>query len=182
MKTNRNLLIPIDFSHASKIAVRFALSNEYRHGDKLILLHSYRLISDDPEFKNQPRQLKLSIEQDLQKKYEDFKQALNLNLYGSDIIFIKKMGFTSKSIETLTDEQNIDLIIYGLKKDKNNHALIEIIEAGYSPVEIVTESMDFKKSEPLIKIKMSPSDFSSRSEYYISEAYAHPNTPYLVIQ
>lgn len=180
---NRTLLIPIDFSNASKIAVRFALSNEYQKGDKIILLHCYRLISDDSnEYRDEPRKLKLLIEQKLQHKYEEFSKSLNLPEYGASIDFIMKVGFITNCIHAYANERKIDLVIYGLKCDKSNHELIDLIKAGDCSVELVPETFDFDRFTPSNKKTTTQSDFASKSEYYLNEAYAHPNAPYLVVR
>ncbi|SMD31955.1 Universal stress protein family protein [Reichenbachiella faecimaris] len=181
MNTNRTLLIPIDFSNASKLAVKYALSNEYKEGDQLILLHCYRLISDDyTSYRDAPRKLKMAIEKKLEIKFNQFSRTLDLDKYGPNIKFGMKLGFTANGIHTLSFECHIDLIVYALKIGKSNHELIELLSSGSTPVMLITEAINLKKNIPNVEKTISSSDFSNQPQHFLNEIYKRPNTPFLV--
>lgn len=183
MNSKRTLLIPIDFSNTSKVAVRFILTNEFKKGDKIILLHSYRLIADEYEnYRETPRKLKLSIESKLLTQYQQFHNELTLELYKSNIEFIMKMGFTANCIQTLLQEIPIDLIVYGLKENKGTDTLIDLMSGDCAPVLLIAENLNLDMYTPNSQVIMSPLDFWSKPLHYAKEVHNHPNTPYLVLQ
>ncbi|MEP2024769.1 MAG: universal stress protein [Reichenbachiella sp.] len=182
MIPNRTLLIPIDFSNASKVAVKFALSNEYKKGDKLILLHCYRLIDDDYfSYRNTPLKLKKLIEQKLQRKFNSFSKSLSLDQYYPDVEFGMKMGFIANCIHTFYNECPTDLIIFGLKKNKSSHTLIQLISENQVPVMLIEENLNLEKYIPDETKTLNPTDFSSQPNRYLKEVHTHPDTPYLVL-
>lgn len=182
MNSNRTLLIPIDFSNASKIAVRFALSNEYNKGDKIILSHCYRLIADDPlTGTDAPRTLQKAIEQRIFERYEKFHKALKLEKFKQDIELKLRVGFTANCIKALASECKANLIIMGLKDGKKCPSFLELIQTSSTPILLVSEKLDTKKYIPFSEKTLSPNDFSSQTDHIFTDANAHPHVPYLVL-
>jgi nucleotide-binding universal stress UspA family protein len=166
MNKQRIVLIPIDFCNAAETAVKYAIDHKYDGSTRIILLHTYRLITEDAShFSDSPFAFKTSIEKEIREKYKTLHAKLNLDNY-PQVEFLLEIGFLVNFINSMCKESNIDLIVYGLKKSGSNKSLIEIVSSGYSPVLIIKG--DYLKTTKYKETILSQDEFINHSESYIS--------------
>lgn len=181
MSSVRNVLVPIDFSKASRTVVKYAIDSEEHQNDHLVLLHTYRLIADDfPSQRDSPVDLRKSIESQLLQSYTAFNANLDLPEKGNQIEFKMKVGFTVNCIRGLCQQNNFDLILYALKEDKKNEQLADLIKLGCSPIQLISENFNSEWTESLISNDVSRADFFEGWDNYLYQMQQNPKLSFTV--
>ncbi|MEP4093889.1 universal stress protein [Reichenbachiella sp.] len=182
MNTARRLLVPIDFSDASKAVVQYALNDERHKEDSIVLLHSYRLIAEGfSSYHDSPRVLKKNLEAQLLDTFNTFNKDLVLSEKESQFEFRMEVGFIVNCIHTICKESTIDLILYALKRDKQNQILTELLTLDCAPIMLIPENISIQPNEPLTTKEISKHVFSNNRDQYISELESNSNLSYTVM-
>ncbi|WP_422359048.1 universal stress protein [Reichenbachiella sp.] len=177
----RNVLVPIDFSKASKAVVKYAIDAEAHKNDHLVLLHAYRLIADDfSSQRDSPVELRKSIESQLLQNYNTFNENLDLRKKPNHLEFKMEVGFTVNCIRSLCRQNKFDLILYALKEGKKNEQLADLIKLGCSPVQLISEKYNAETTKSLIGKGISRADFFDSWEDYIHQIEQNPKLSYTV--
>jgi len=152
------ILVPVDFSPASRNAATFAAELAKLLHTRLLLFHAYMLptpISEVP--------YAMVTVDNLQKENEDLikKEADWLhNQFGLEVEWLVRIGIASDEIKTVTKEKEIGLIVIGMKGaggiDKiigstttNTARKVKIPvlviphDANYTPLKHITYASDF---------------------------------------
>lgn len=182
MDSARKLLVPIDFSEASKMGVRYILKEEKHLHDHLVLLHSYRLISDDySNYTDSPRALKENLESELQLTYHQFNQSLIEASKNRAIEFRMEVGFLVNCIISICKETNIDLILYALKCNKQNKILADLLTLDCPPLLLFPETVNLESGKPIEIKEISKQQFSKDWGSYIKELETNSTLSYKVV-
>lgn len=182
MNSARRLLIPIDFSDASKAVVEYALSNKKYNNDSLILLHSYRLIADDfSSYHDSPRDLKKMLESKHQDAYNTFYQGLALSGRSFELEFRMEVGFIVNTIYSICKESPIDMILYTLKLNKENQILQDLLALDCAPIMLISENVGTDSRRPLAIKEIPKQVFNSNWDHYINELESNPGLSYTVM-
>jgi len=119
MSALRNLLVPVDFSINSQVALDCAIHVARKSQAKLVILHTYRLLEKDitPRFTT-PITLRKSLDKDYEVKFEEME---NKYFKQNEIEheFIIEIGFPLDNIKFIGKTHNIDLVIMGTKGSGN---------------------------------------------------------------
>ena len=176
MNSSHKVLIPIDFSDASKAAVKYALSEKEYQGYRLILLHSYRLIADKTsENPQSPVSLRKSLEDQLKVEFQRFYDELEIKEENHDIEFRVQVGFPVNCIENFCHESKIDDIVYVVKANKENHMLTELIEHGCGPIKLISERLNSSGNIKIQNEFVQQSIFKENRKVYLDSMNQDPN-------
>lgn len=162
------ILVPVDFSPASRNAAGFAAELAKLLHTRLLLFHAYMLptpISEVP--------YAMVTVDNLQKENEDLikKEADWLyNQYGLEVEWLVRIGIASDEIKTITKEKEIGLIVIGMKgaggldkiigstttnvsRKVKTPVLVIPYDAVYTPFKYITYASDFsyKTNLPLFQ-------------------------------
>jgi nucleotide-binding universal stress UspA family protein len=152
------ILLPVDFSPASRNAAVFAAELAKLFHSKLLLFHAYMLptpISEVPYAMVTVDNLQKENEQEIRKEAGWIHDN-----YGLEVEWLVRIGIASDEIKTLTKEREIGLIVMGMKGaggiDKiigstttnvshkvKTPVLIIPHDAAYTPVKHITYASDF---------------------------------------
>lgn len=180
MNRARNVLVPIDFSKASERVVKYVLSAHEFSYDRLLLLHTYRLISDDfSAFHDSPTDLRLKIETKLLKRYREFNANFQTGIAMPESQFIMKVGFTVNCIRSICQESKIDLILYTLKKHKTNEVLMDLLNMGCSSIQLISENID--STQKMLNNDVSKDNFLKTWEEYIRQMEENPKLSFTIV-
>lgn len=181
MTPSRNVLVPIDFSKASRTVVNYALATEEYKNDRLVLLHAYRLISD--QFSSQrdsPVELRKTIENQLKETYQKFNSELKITERSNQLEFKMEVGFTINCIRSLCKQSKFDLILYPVKDGKKNEQLAELIKLGCSAVELISENIQENQLNEMIRENLSKKAFFEGWDDYLHQIHQNPKLSFTV--
>lgn len=182
MDAARRLLVPIDFSEASKMGVRYILGDKDHLEDQLVLLHSYRLISEEySNYLDSPRDLKAKLEDQLKNSYHQFHQSLLDSSQNRNIEFRMEVGFLVNCIISICKETDIDLILYALKCNKKNQILADLLSVDCPPLLLLPETINLDSGLPVEVKEISKQQFSKGWDKYIRELETNSALSYKVI-
>ncbi|MEO9967065.1 MAG: hypothetical protein ABJF11_14800 [Reichenbachiella sp.] len=182
MNSARRLLIPIDFSPASKAVVKYALIEEEYKNDHILMFHSFRLISDEfSDYRYAPRDLKKRLEKELSTTFQEFNQDLIELSKASEIEFRMEVGFMVNCINTICSESKIDMILYTFKQNKEHAVLADLIELGCAPILLIPETINPEKEIPLSIHEISKDSFNDNWIEYMRELESNSNLSYKVM-
>ncbi|MFY9310835.1 MAG: universal stress protein [Bacteroidia bacterium] len=166
----KTILIPTDFSDASKNAIDYGVKLAKEKNAKLVLLHVFHIpvvATDDPVLMPSFEQ----IEDDSQLFLKETENKLRA-MYGftNPIESISKPGFLIDEIDDLVKEKNLDLIIMGITDagklaelviSSNSIGVIKkincptiIVPSGavYRPIQTIVFACDIEHTESLSAI------------------------------
>ncbi len=109
----KKILVPTDFSDDARNASHYAARLAEKTGARLILLHAYMLptpVSEVPYV--------MVNAEEMQKENEEMAKAEAEKLestYKISVDYVVRLGFPSDEIEILSEDQQTDLVIMGLK-------------------------------------------------------------------
>lgn len=180
MSKPRTILVPIDFSEASKKAVRFVLDHHYDDKSRVVLIHAYRLITEEySPLNDSPFALKSSIEKQLQAQYKTFSEELNLASF-KKVEFMMEVGFLVNCLRSICNESGIDLIAYGLKGNKATQALVELIDSGCTKIAIIPDAFDNNSSSKLNEVRLTQQEMMEQHKQYLSDSTVNQDTILMV--
>ena len=152
------ILVPVDFSPASRNASMYAAELAKLFNSRLLLFHAYMLptpISEVP--------YAMVTVDNLQKENEDLirKEATWLHeQYGREVEWLVRIGIASDEIKNLNKEREIDLIVMGMKgaggldkiigstttnvaRKVKTPVLVIPHDTAYTPIKNITYASDF---------------------------------------
>ena len=152
------ILVPVDFSAASRNAIVYAAELARLFNARLLLFHAYMLptpVSEVPYMMVTADELQKEHEAALKKEASDL-----LATYGVTADSIVRIGIASDEIKELTKENAIDLIVMGMKgaggldkivgsttinvtRKLKTTVLIIPHDASYKPIQHITYASDF---------------------------------------
>ncbi|HEY8387641.1 MAG TPA: universal stress protein [Parasegetibacter sp.] len=142
------ILVPIDFSSASRSAADYAGQLAKELGANLLLFHAYMLptpVSEVPYV--------LVTADQLQKENEDLLKRESdrlFNEYGVQVEWLVRIGIPSTEIKVLTEERAISLIVMGMKGQNGLGKIIgstttNTLQKVQTPLLIVPENCGYTK-------------------------------------
>jgi nucleotide-binding universal stress UspA family protein len=154
----QTILVPVDFSAASRNAIVYAAELARLFNARLLLFHAYMLptpVTEVPYMMVTADELQQENEAALKKESRDLYST-----YGVQSESIARIGIASDEIKELTKEQPIDLIVMGMKgaggldkivgsttinvtRKLKTPVLIVPHDASYKPVKHITYASDF---------------------------------------
>lgn len=161
----KNIIVPVDFSDASYNAANYAAMMSNIFNTNLLLMHAYMnpsAIDDTPaRLLNQP-----------EKEFGEIKE-IQLNeyvgilrkKYTTRIGGIVREGATTPAILDVSDSENADLIVMGMKgKNKSKSVFgsntVLVMRRSSIPVLVIPEKVEFKN----IEVITLASDFDAETE------------------
>lgn len=152
------ILLPVDFSPASRNAAVFAAELAKLFHSKLLLFHAYMLptpISEVPYAMVTVDNLQKENEQEIKKEADWIHDN-----YGLEVEWLVRIGIASDEIKTLCKEREIDLIVMGMKgaggldkiigstttnvaRKVKTPVLVVPHDATYTPIKHITYASDF---------------------------------------
>ncbi|MCV9386248.1 universal stress protein [Reichenbachiella ulvae] len=153
MKPNLlNILVPTDFSEASKTAVRLAIKWSADLKAKVTIVHAYRLIKDNQGSQNlDPRELKAQVESRCRQKFEVLQQEIDFSK-AYEYSFRLELGFINNSIKNLSKEYKPSLVLYGTKPERMPHSydnLLKIVKDNSTTIALVNEAYNSEEAETM---------------------------------
>lgn len=147
-----NILVPTDFSEASKTAIRLAIEWSAQLNAKLTVVHAYRLIKESQETGLlDARALKNKVEAKCRLKFEALQDEIDFSpVY--EVEFRLDLGFIYNSVKNIFREQSRSIILFGIKPERLPHSydsLIKMIKGGVSPIFMVHKDYDPHAAETL---------------------------------
>jgi nucleotide-binding universal stress UspA family protein len=154
----QTILLPVDFSPASRNAAVFAAELAKLLGSKLLLFHAYMLptpISEVPYAMVTVDNLQKENEESIRKEADWIHDN-----YALEVEWLVRIGIASDEIKTLTKERDIGLIVMGMKgaggldkiigstttnvsRKVKTPVLVIPHDAVYTPVKHITYASDF---------------------------------------
>jgi len=154
----QTILVPVDFSPASRNAAVFAAELAKLLGNRLLLFHAYMLptpISEVPYAMVTVDNLQKENEEQLRKEADWLHDQ-----YALEIEWLVRIGIASDEIKTITKEKEIGLIVMGMKgaggldkiigstttnvsRKVKTPVLVVPHDATYTPVKRITYASDF---------------------------------------
>ncbi len=181
MDSPHKVLVPIDFSKASKAIVKYILtSKDYKNGH-IILLHAYRLIAD--EFSNHadsPFALKKRLEDKWSATYEKFYAELGSIDHAPQLEFKMEVGFTINCIRSICQKSKIDHLIYVAKSGKNNALLSDLIELECAPIKIIPEEIISSQDTTIKYLSVSKKAFKEDWNTYMDKLNSVPHQAFAI--
>jgi nucleotide-binding universal stress UspA family protein len=155
----KTILVPTDFSIASRNAATYAAQIATVFKAKMILFHAYMLptpVMEVPYVMVTANELQKQNENNIRKQGEELRRH-----YGIEVEHLVQIGIPSDEIKLLTQEKKTDLVVMGMKGGAEMDKIlgstaIFAIRKVRSPVIIVPADFNFT---PLRKI-IYASDFS----------------------
>ncbi len=188
MKTVTKILVPVDFSETSKTAMRLAFEWSNLLKCEVILLATYRLIQNGAtEVEQSPREIRKAIKEQKSVQFDMLKKELDFDV-AHQVSIVIELGFMPNCIQQIVQEQDIDLIIYGVKPKaipNTNADLIRALKDDHTPFLIVHgnhQNVHFQSIDELendIKNK-ELGDFIQNFETYLSDLDRFPHTSFMI--
>ena len=150
----KTILVPTDFSKASKNAAEYAVQLAGNINAKIILFHAFQIpvpTTEVPVMVITPDEFEKENEARLKKEVEGLKRKNNI-----EIEYLTSPGFAVDEILTIEKEKNIDLIVMGMSgAGKISEALIGSITTATlrkatTPVLIIPEKSIYKNPEKIV--------------------------------
>lgn len=152
------ILLPVDFSPASRNAAVFAAELAKLFHSRLLLFHAYMLptpISEVPYAMVTVDNLQKENEQEIRKEADWIHDK-----YGLEVEWLVRIGIASDEIKTLCKERDIGLIVMGMKgaggldkiigstttnvsRKVKTPVLVVPHDATYTPIKHITYASDF---------------------------------------
>lgn len=162
----RSILVPVDFSAASRNALTYAAQLSRHMNAELILFHAYMLptpVSEAPYVMVSAEEIEKERASALQKEMEYAG-----TLTGQQAAGFLRLGIPSDEIRELISEKKVDLLIMGMKGSGGLEKLMgstttNVIRKIKLPVLVVPENARY---QPIQKI-LYPSDFSYKTNHHL---------------
>lgn len=149
----KNILVPIDFSSASRNASEYAVSMALKTGCKIHLLHVYlepgTSVESAPLSTMVQTQLGITKEAQINKELEFLEKKYSTTISG-DV----EVGFTGDTINKIASRQNTDLIVLGQKTESKHNmfgeTVTKMIRKTKVPLLVVPEQVTYNNLKNLV--------------------------------
>lgn len=143
----QNILVPVDFSPASDNALAFAAQLAQAYHARLLVFHAYMLptpVSEVPYILITADELQQENEKIIRRQVDDISTK-----YKVEASPLVRIGIASDEIKTLTEDDDIDLIVMGMKGAGGLGKLIgstttNVLHKVKTPVLIVPQDAVYK--------------------------------------
>lgn len=151
----KTILVPTDFSDRAKNAINYAAELAKLTKAKLILFHAFHIPAVPSEV---PFVLPLNeIEKDTLKVLTKIKKNIIFN-HGSElnIVCITKLGFAVDEINEITKDENVDLIVMGVRgagyltEKLIGSVTTTLIRKAKRPVLAINDKVTFKSIKKIV--------------------------------
>lgn len=187
MMSVSNILVPIDFSETSKTATKLALEWSNLLKCNVTLVHNYRLILDQKTSHQSPRKIREAIITEKMRSFDLFEKEVDYSKAFS-LTTKLELGFTIDSIRRMTEKNEVDLIIYGVKSKEIPHStrdLIKLLDADLTPILLVHGNHVVDTNEPFDQLEnkiesITADDFKTDIDKLLNVLEKAPNQSYLI--